>query len=56
VRAFFAPPDDGEEITRIKEAPWLCVVPLCFTALACGVLFFLPDRLEIFLGGIMGAR
>ena len=56
VRAFFAPPDDGEEITRIKEAPWLCVIPLCFTALACGVLFFLPDRLEVFLGGIMGAR
>lgn len=43
------PPPDG-----IKEAPWLCVIPLCFTALACGVLFFLPDRLELFLGGIMG--
>ena len=56
VRAFFAPPDDGEEITAIKEAPWLCVIPMCFTALACGVLFFLPDRLEIFLGGIMGPR
>ena len=56
VRAFFAPPDDGEEITRIKEAPWLCVIPLCFTALACGALFFLPDRLEMFLGGIMGAQ
>jgi multicomponent Na+:H+ antiporter subunit D len=54
VRAFFAPPDDGEEITAIKEAPWLCVIPLCFTALACGALFFLPDRLEVFLGGIMG--
>jgi multicomponent Na+:H+ antiporter subunit D len=56
VRAFFAPPDDGEEITAIKEAPWLCVIPLCFTALACGALFFLPDRLEVFLGGIMGPR
>jgi len=56
VRAYFAPPDDGEEITAVKEAPWLCVVPLCFTALACGVLFFLPDRLELFLGGIMGAQ
>jgi len=56
VRAFFTPPDEGEEITAMKEAPWLCVVPLCFTALACVVLFFIPDRLEAFLGGIMGAR
>jgi multicomponent Na+:H+ antiporter subunit D len=56
VRAFFTPPDEGEEITAIKEAPWLCVVPLCFTALACAVLFFMPDRIEAFLGGIMGAR
>ncbi len=55
VRAFFAPPAAGEEITGIKEAPWFCVVPLCFTALACGVLFFMPDRIEAFLGGIMGA-
>ncbi len=55
VRAFFTPPAEGEEITKMKEAPWLCVIPLCFTALACGVLFFLPDRLEVFLGGIMGA-
>ena len=54
VRAFFTPPDDGDDITGIKEAPWLCVIPLCFTALACGALFFLPDRLEVFLGGIMG--
>ncbi|NKB49833.1 MAG: monovalent cation/H+ antiporter subunit D family protein [Alphaproteobacteria bacterium] len=56
VRAFFTPPDDGVEVTSIKEAPWLCVIPLCFTALACGVLFFLPDRLEVFLGGIMGGN
>jgi multicomponent Na+:H+ antiporter subunit D len=55
VRAFFTSPDEDEEIMAMKEAPWLCVVPLCFTALACGVLFFMPDRLEVFLGGIMGA-
>lgn len=54
VRAFFAPPDEGEEITGIKEAPWLCVIPLCFTALACAALIFLPDRLVVFLDGIMG--
>ncbi len=54
VRAFFTPPDEGEEITVRKEAPWLCVVPLCFTAFVCFVLFFMPDRLEGFLGGIMG--
>jgi multicomponent Na+:H+ antiporter subunit D len=34
---------------RIEEAPLLCVVPLCLTALGCVVLFFYADRLYAFL-------
>jgi multicomponent Na+:H+ antiporter subunit D len=34
---------------RIQEAPLFCVVPLCFTALGCVVLFFYADRLYAFL-------
>jgi multicomponent Na+:H+ antiporter subunit D len=58
IRAFFLPErgapaaaDDpsGEarttRTTRIQEAPWACVVPLCLTALACFFLFFFEDQL-----------
>lgn len=46
VRAFLRPPADGSKpATAIAEAPWACVVPLCATALACVVLFFLADFL-----------
>jgi multicomponent Na+:H+ antiporter subunit D len=34
---------------QIEEAPMYCVVPLCFTALACIVLFFYADALHAFL-------
>ncbi len=44
-------PDGG----GIKEAPAFCVVPLCFTALGCIVLFFYADRLYAFLRPITGA-
>ena len=54
VRAFFAAPAKDEDFSGIKEAPWFCVVPLCFTALACLALFFVLGDLEAFLGGIMG--
>ncbi|MEM7173068.1 MAG: proton-conducting transporter membrane subunit [Pseudomonadota bacterium] len=30
---------------RIKEAPLLCVLPLCFTAFGCLVLFFYADEI-----------
>ena len=33
----------------IKEAPMLCVVPLCVTAVGCLVLFFFADSLYTFL-------
>jgi multicomponent Na+:H+ antiporter subunit D len=39
---------------QIKEAPLFCVVPLCFTALACIVLFFYADQLYAFLEPIGG--
>jgi len=38
----------------ISEAPAFCVVPLCFTAIACVVLFFYADRLYAFLRPITG--
>jgi len=41
--------------SRMQEAPWLCVVPLCFTALACFVLFFAPDAVETLLSGMLEA-
>jgi multicomponent Na+:H+ antiporter subunit D len=39
---------------QIQEAPLLCVVPLCLTALGCIVLFFYADRLYAFLQPIGG--
>jgi multicomponent Na+:H+ antiporter subunit D len=42
VRGFFSAPR-GAENTGIREAPLFCVVPLCFTALGCVVLFFFAD-------------
>lgn len=45
----------GARASRIAEAPWFCVVPLCFTALACVVLFFVPDAIEVLLSGMLEA-
>jgi multicomponent Na+:H+ antiporter subunit D len=66
VRAFFRPPDpddhgqvgvaDDDTLSlreRLAEAPWFCVVPLCFTALSCFVLFFAPDVVEQLLRGML---
>ncbi len=66
VRAFFRPPspDDHGQVgvaaddtlslrERLAEAPWFCVVPLCFTALSCFVLFFAPDVVEQLLRGML---
>ena len=41
VTGFFAPPE-GEE-GGLKEAPVACVLPLCFTAASCIILFFYLD-------------
>jgi len=41
VRAYFRPgPQVKKGTPKIKEAPWLCVVPLTFTAFIALVLFF----------------
>jgi multicomponent Na+:H+ antiporter subunit D len=42
VRGFFFAPR-GETKPGFKEAPLFCVVPLCFTAAGCIVLFFFAD-------------
>ena len=54
VRAWFKPesPDDHHEH---GEAPLLCVVPICFTAAACLVLFFCADGLYRLLLPLTGA-
>jgi len=49
VRAFLNPPPPGETAAGIREAPLLCVVPLCFTALACLAIFFLAEPLQQWL-------
>jgi len=62
-RAFFCPPspdaqghDDGASHTDgggvfsgIREAPLLCVLPLCLTAIGCFVLFFYAPELHALL-------
>ena len=45
-RAFFAVPQgevESEEPVKIQEAPLLCLIPLCVTALGSVALFFYPD-------------
>jgi multicomponent Na+:H+ antiporter subunit D len=52
-RAFFS--DDPENAPAgVREAPLLCVVPLCLTALAGPVLFFLAPALERLLAPLGG--
>jgi multicomponent Na+:H+ antiporter subunit D len=41
IRAFMTPP--GEEPMKFKEAPMMCVVPLCITAVGSVALFFVAD-------------
>ena len=68
VRAFLLPPagttttDDpsGDPPPRarepIAEAPWACVIPLCLTAAACVILFFVEDGLLAPLAAVIGAQ
>ncbi len=51
VRGFFFPPEDGK--TGISEAPLMCVVPLCFTAVGSVALFFFADEIYRLLDGIV---
>jgi multicomponent Na+:H+ antiporter subunit D len=51
IRAFMAPDSQSQSLytdapassAAIKEAPMLCVVPLCITAIGSIVLFFVAD-------------
>ncbi len=43
IRAFMTPP--GEEPMKFKEAPMMCVVPLCITAIGSVVLFFFANEI-----------
>ncbi len=52
VTAFFRNHETESELSRIKEAPWACVVPLALTALGCFMLFFLSGPL-LKLAGII---
>jgi multicomponent Na+:H+ antiporter subunit D len=44
-RGFFLPADERPAGSGIREAPLFCLLPLCFTAVACVVLFFFADEL-----------
>jgi multicomponent Na+:H+ antiporter subunit D len=53
IRGFlFAPEKD--QPTGFQEAPLFCLVPVCFTAAGCLVLFFFADRLYRLLEPIVG--
>ena len=39
-RAYFRKP--SEQDAHLHEAPWMCVVPLCITAVGCALLFVFP--------------
>ncbi len=62
IRGFFSAPDGTEavgaaghpEARRIKEAPILCIVPICFTAAGCIVLFFFADKVQALLAPLAG--
>jgi multicomponent Na+:H+ antiporter subunit D len=41
--AFFCPPERCQFGPGVKEAPLMCVVPLCITAVCSVALFFYPD-------------
>ena len=40
-RAYFRKPSKHDD-SHVHEAPWMCVLPLCITAVGCVVLFFYP--------------
>jgi multicomponent Na+:H+ antiporter subunit D len=54
VRGFFVPPTLRGRRPQIREAPLLCVVPLCLTAAGCLALFFFADEIYRLLSPIAG--
>jgi len=53
-RAYFRPL--AEEDEHLHEAPWMCVVPLCITAVGCLVLFVLGDAIYDLVLPIVGGK
>jgi len=55
VRAFFAPPAQAEESPAggMREAPLLCLVPLCLTALGSLLLFVFAPRIAALLAPLV---
>ncbi len=53
VRGFFSPAD-GAAPPVVQEAPLLCLIPLCLTAVGCVVLFFFADGIYRMLLPIAG--
>jgi multicomponent Na+:H+ antiporter subunit D len=42
-RAYFRKP--SEKDADLHEAPWMCVLPPCLTAIGCVLLFLFPEGL-----------
>ena len=53
VRGFFSPSEGGVPPV-VREAPLLCLIPLCLTAVGCLVLFFFADGIYRMLLPIAG--
>ena len=57
-RGFFFAPPGGPERPEVKEAPLMCLIPLCVTAVAGVALFFFADKIYQWLlpiaGGVAG--
>lgn len=51
IRGFLFAPEDGESGRR--EAPAMCLVPICLTAVGCAVLFIYGDRVIDLLAPIV---
>jgi multicomponent Na+:H+ antiporter subunit D len=56
IRGFFSRPpgDDSGGPVQVKEAPLFCLVPICFTALGCLVLFFFANDVYRLLQLLVG--
>jgi multicomponent Na+:H+ antiporter subunit D len=52
VRGFFSPAGEDGKGSELREAPLFCVVPICFTAVGCLVLFFFADGIYQLLATI----
>jgi multicomponent Na+:H+ antiporter subunit D len=52
VRGYFSPAREGGEGSELREAPLLCVVPVCCTAVGCLILFFFADGIYRLLATI----